>query len=36
MTIPRLQDPFQRILWFTAIAAAVGAVYSQYYAASST
>ena len=33
MTFPRLQDPFRRILWFTAIAAAVGAVYSQYYAA---
>jgi adenylate cyclase len=32
MTFPRLQDPFRRILWFTAIAAAVGAVYSQYYA----
>jgi adenylate cyclase len=31
MTFPRLQDPFRRILWFTAIAAAVGAVYSQYY-----
>jgi adenylate cyclase len=32
VTFPRLQDPFRRILWFTAIAAAVGAVYSQYYA----
>src|SRR5271155_3439562 len=29
MTFPRLQEPFRHILWATALAAALGAAYSQ-------
>ena len=29
MTFPRLQEPFRHILWATALAAAVGAAYSE-------